>query len=83
MAWLIRLIISCMKEMVTFVAVLFIGIFAFADAFDSIERKLELTGSIEPREIPLNPNSYEKYLKGYVNTIFLSFQVAIGDFNYL
>ena len=40
--WLIHLIVSCLEDMNTFLVVLVIGIFAFADAFMSIDRKLEI-----------------------------------------
>ena len=40
--WLIHLIVSCLADMNTFLVVLVIGIFAFGDAFMSIDRKLEI-----------------------------------------
>lgn len=36
-SWLIRMCIACVVDMLTFLVVLFIGVFAFADAFLSID----------------------------------------------
>lgn len=40
--WLIHLIVHSLSDMTMFLIVLVIGIFAFADAFMSIDRKLEI-----------------------------------------
>ena len=39
--------------------VLFVGVFAFADAFSSINKVLELNGSIKVVVIPEDASSYE------------------------
>ena len=41
--------------------VLFVGVFAFADAFSSINKVLELNDLIEVMVIPEDASSYEKY----------------------
>ena len=43
----------------TFAVILIIGVFAFADAFQSIDYVLVLRGGVEPREIPENASLYE------------------------
>ena len=55
------MIIACIADMLTFMVVLFIGVFAFADAFQSIDKIIELNGDIDPRVIPENATIYEKY----------------------
>ena len=52
--------------MVTFIVVLTIGIMAFADAFLSIENVLILQGKIEASEFNADADTYELYLKSYV-----------------
>ena len=45
-SWIVRMIQECVKDMLTFLVVLLIGVIAFADAFESIERILYLTGAL-------------------------------------
>ena len=52
--------------MLTFLVVLLIGVIAFADAFESIERIMILRGSIEPNDVDPDGSYYEKYAKTYV-----------------
>ena len=80
--WLIHLVVNSLISMTVFMVVLIIGIFAFADAFMSIDRKLELQGRIDPVELSENASNYEKYWQGYVHAIQNSFIVAIGEFDY-
>ena len=51
--------------MSTFSFVLLIGVMAFSDAFGSIDKILEINGLIQPREMPENPDWYEKFFQGY------------------
>ena len=62
------MIIACIIDMTTFMIVLFIGVFAFADAFVSIDKVLEIKGLIEPAEFPLDATTYEKYWQGYIHS---------------
>ena len=66
-SWLIRMIVYCVLDMLTFLVVFTIGVIAFADAFLSIEQIMVLEGKMEPTT-PFNPDGsdYEKYLQGYV-----------------
>jgi hypothetical protein len=65
-SWLIRMIIACIQDMLVFMIVLIIGVFAFADALQSIDKVLVLNGSVEAEEIDKDAGTYEKYLQGYV-----------------
>ena len=56
--WLVSLIIESIREMAFFFLVLMIGIFAFADAFLSIDRKLELQGLIPERDLTYHATNY-------------------------
>ena len=66
-----------------FAVILIIGIFAFADAFQSIDYILQIRGEegFEPREIPENANIYEKYGQGYVLAWQKAFMYAMGEFD--
>ena len=64
-----------------FAVILIIGIFAFADAFQSIDYILQLRGEIDIREIPENANFYEKYGQGYVISWQKAFMYAMGEFD--
>jgi len=59
--WLVRMFIACIWDMRIFMAILVVGVFAFADAFFSIDKILELKGLIEAAEIPEDQTTYEKY----------------------
>ena len=59
--------------MLTFLLVFIIGILAFSDADLSIHKVLELRGVVDPREISVDANFYEKYLSDYVEAIKTSF----------
>ena len=65
-SWIVRMIQECVKDMLTFLVVLLIGVIAFADAFESIERILVITEKI-PREL-LDDDAgwYERYAVNYV-----------------
>ena len=65
-SWLIRMIIACIADMMTFMVVLIIGVFAFADAFLSIDKIIELKGDIEPESMPEDATFYEKYGQQYI-----------------
>ena len=52
--------------MLTFLVVLLIGVIAFADAFESIERIMIINGKMEAPEIDPDSNFYQKYVKTYV-----------------
>ena len=57
-------------DMLPFLAVYFIGVLAFADAFESIEYVLELTGEVEVEEIDTEGlNFYQKNMLPYVTAI--------------
>ena len=64
-----------------FAVILIIGIFAFADAFQSIDYILMLRKEIEPREIPENANLYEQYVQSYVLSWQKAFMYAMGEFD--
>ena len=72
------MIIACIKDMTVFMIVLFVGVFAFADAFSSINKVLELNGSIEIEEIPEDATIYLKYWQVYVVSWQNSFLFALG-----
>lgn len=65
-SWLIRMCIACVVDMLTFLVVLFVGVFAFADAFLSIEQVLYIKGDIEKPLIPEDEGIYKKYIQGYI-----------------
>ena len=54
--------------MTIFMVVLFIGVFAFADAFQSIREVHILSGALEVEEIPIDANNYERYWKSYITS---------------
>jgi len=60
-AWLIRMLLACIYDMLTFLAVLFIGVIAFADAFKSIDEILVNEGIVEATEIPEDASGYERF----------------------
>ena len=64
-SWLIRMIIECLKDMLTFLLVLFFSIIAFADAFQSIEKILVLEETIEATSVSQDADLYDKYVKRY------------------
>lgn len=78
-SWLIRMIIACIQDMFTFMIVLIIGVLAFADALYSINKVLELNGSIQVEPVPNDATFYEKYWQGYVQSWQASFLLALGD----
>ena len=48
-SYLIRMILACIKDMMTFLFVLIIGVMAFADAFKSIEKALVIEEKMTAR----------------------------------
>lgn len=48
-SYLIRMILACITDMMTFLFVLIIGVMAFADAFKSIEKALVIEEKMEAR----------------------------------
>ena len=64
-----------------FAVILTIGIFAFADAFQSIDQVLVLRGSVDPRELPVDSNLYEVYVQGYIIYWQKAFMYAMGEFD--
>ena len=61
-SWLVRMCIACVVDMLTFLVILFIGVFAFADAFLSIDQVLIIKGDIEAPEIQ-GDRFYYKYIQ--------------------
>ena len=47
--------------MLTFLVVLLIGVIAFADAFESIERIMIINGKMDPPEVDPDASYYQKY----------------------
>ena len=93
-SWIVRMIQECVKDMLTFLVVLLIGVIAFADAFESIERILYLTGAIcegedDPAEckqeqeelLSMDGTWYENYASSYVKNWQKSFLTALGEFD--
>ena len=84
------MIISCMEDMKIFMAILIVGVFAFADAFFSIDKIIELRGIggdeggvevvVEAVESP-DLSNYEKYWQPYVFAWQKSFLTALGEFD--
>ena len=67
--------------MLTFLVVLLIGVIAFADAFESIERIMIINGKMTAPEVDPDANYYEKYAKTYVANWQKSFLTALGEFD--
>ena len=67
--------------MIPFMVVLFIGVFAFADAFESIDQVLRIRGDIETPEQDPDASEYEKYFLPYVKAWQKSFLYAMGEFD--
>lgn len=84
------MIISCMEDMKIFMAILIVGVFAFADAFFSIDKIIELRAIggdeggvevvVEAVESP-DLSNYEKYWQPYVFAWQKSFLTALGEFD--
>ena len=75
------MIIACITDMTVFMVILFIGVFAFADAFHSVDKVLELNELIDPYEVPDGAGNYEKYWKNYIVSWQKSFLTALGEFD--
>lgn len=75
------MIVACIKDMLIFMVVLLIGVFAFADAFQSVDKKLELNGSIDSPASNANDSGYVKYGQQYVTSWQKSFMYTIGEFD--
>lgn len=60
-SYLIRMIIGCAISMGTFMIVLIVGVFAFADAFTSINKVLELNGKIPAPVFADDVSEYGRY----------------------
>ena len=43
MSWLLRMIVACFMDMLTFLFIFILSIFAFADSFESINKKLKIS----------------------------------------
>ena len=67
-SWLIRMIMACIYDMLTFMIVLIIGVFAFADAFLSIDEIMMINGDVERGEDNPDATMYEKYGQAYVQS---------------
>ena len=67
--WYVRMVSSTLKGMVMFLIVFFIGVFAFADAFYSIESVMLLMGKIEAPDLQENASDYEKYVDPYITKL--------------
>ena len=80
-SWLIRMCVACVRDMVIFLIIFFIGVTAFADAFQSIDATLIIRGDLEAREIPEDADLYEKYFQGYVISWQSSFLTSLGEFS--
>lgn len=55
------MLLACIYDMLTFLAVLFIGVIAFADAFKSIDAILVNEGIVEKQELPEDASGYELF----------------------
>jgi hypothetical protein len=75
------MIIECLKDMLTFLLVLFFSIIAFADAFQSIEKILALEETIEASAFSEDADLYEKYVKKYFKAWQKSFLMTLGEFD--
>ena len=64
-----------------FAVILTIGIFAFADAFQSIDTVLVIRTDIDPRELPENATLYEIYVQSYIIYWQKAFMYAMGEFD--
>ena len=68
----------------TFLILLLIGVMAFADAFESIERSLMLEAGdldTEGTSAKLQKNTFESYLGDYAQAWHNSFLTALGEFS--
>lgn len=81
--WYVRMIVQTVLDMKMFLMVLIIGVLAFADAFKSVQQTQILRGDIDARVLPTHASNYDKYVQDYVNSIKVSFLVALGDFEYV
>jgi len=79
--WLMRMIRESFRDMLVFLVVFFFAVFAFADAFMSIERILVIRKAIERTEFNTEDNIYEKYFKEAVLAWQRSFLTALGEFD--
>jgi len=75
---LIRLIIRSFSDMLQFLIIFLLGIFAFSDAFLSISKVLELRGITEQKAVSEDADFYEKYFEDYVTSTKNSFLTAFG-----
>lgn len=94
-SWLVRMIQACVYDMKVFFVVLIIGIFAFADAFLSIDQiinilnrpadEVEVFDPSRGAEITEEMGSfeahYQTYWRPYVIAWQNSFLTALGEFN--
>ena len=64
-SWLIRMIVECIADMMVFLTVLLIGVFAFADAFQSIEQILVIEGFLDAKPFDNEADLFEKYFTNY------------------
>ena len=80
-AWIVRMITICIREMVVFLLIFFIGIVAFADAFRAINKILEINWRIEPR-FPIDQDIFfEKYFRESTDVVKSTILIAIGVFD--
>ena len=62
------MIMACIYDMLTFMIVLIIGVFAFADAFLSIDEIMFINGDVERGEEKPDATMYEKYGQAYIHS---------------
>ena len=77
--WLIRIITDSFLDMKYFLIVLFIGVFAFADAYLSINYKISLDQPKDTSELATTVVSVDA-IDAYVEQLKVSFLVSLGDF---
>ena len=74
-----------MEAMIPFLIIYFSGVFAFADAFESIEQLLVIERRVEPvYYMPFHTDGetfYEKFFKTYAKAFQTSFLASLGELN--
>ena len=83
--WMVRVLTETVIDIFPFLIIYFIGVFAFADAFESIEQLLVIQRRVEPvSHMPYQEdgeNFYVKYFSTYVRAIQTSFLTSLGEHN--
>ena len=80
-AVLTRLIIQSFSDMGPFLVIFFLGVFAFADAFLSVDKIMFMNGKKEQALVGNDADIYDLYLVDYVTAIKNSFLTAFGGFD--